>query len=85
MAAGQERARLWGPGLPGTPHVSAEKGVQIRGPGSSPDKLGNMRERGFGTFLLPQSMVLRSVSLFHGICDAQDFGIRASFRDSKLP
>ena len=31
------------------------------------------------------AMILRSVSLFHGICDAQDLGITASFRDSKLP
>lgn len=39
VAEGQERAGLWGQGLPGTPHVSAEKGVQVGGPMSSSYKL----------------------------------------------
>ena len=41
-----------------------------------------MREGGLGTFLLSKSVILRSVSLFHGICDAQDLGIRELNGDS---
>ena len=50
---------------------------------SSPCRCRNQGAEGYGTFLLSQPRIFRSVSLFHGICNARDLGIRASFTDSQ--